>query len=90
MVDSAARTAAWSWIVDAGRCAREGHSGRATGPFSGCRSCAASRDQVVLGVVESTIYTGSGPAGLTVRSAKFELMSATLGSRSSVSNISRS
>jgi len=56
MIDFAARVPAWPRTVDAGRCPREGHSGRATGPFSGCRSGAAGRVQAGAGVVESVIY----------------------------------
>ena len=55
MVDSMARVPAWPRTVDAGRCTREGHSGGATGPFSGCRSGAAERAQAGARVVESTI-----------------------------------
>src|SRR5919198_814258 len=43
MVDSMARVPAWPRTVDAGRSPREGHSGGATGPFSGCRSRPAGR-----------------------------------------------
>jgi hypothetical protein len=59
MVGSAVPAAAWSWIVDAGRCAAKRHSGRATGRFGACRSCAARHAQAVVGVVESAIYTGT-------------------------------
>src|ERR671933_95510 len=41
MVDFAAGAAAWAWTVDAGRRTVKGDSGRATGPFAGCRSGAA-------------------------------------------------
>ena len=59
MVDPAARAAAWSWIVDAGRCTTKGNSGRATGPFVGCRSGAARHAHAVVGVAGSAIYAGA-------------------------------
>jgi hypothetical protein len=55
MVDSMARVPAWPRTVDAGRYTREGDSGGATNPFSGCRSRAAGRAQAGAGVVDSAI-----------------------------------
>ncbi len=56
MIEFVARAATRSWIVDAGRCTAKGNSAPGTGPFGGCRSCAARRLRGVVGVVESVIY----------------------------------
>src|SRR5918992_4638276 len=56
MVEVATRAPAWPWIVDAGRCAGKGNSGRATGPFLACRSGAARHAQAVVGVVALAIF----------------------------------
>jgi hypothetical protein len=55
MVGRATRTAACLRIVDAGRCTPKRDSGRATGRFGGCRSCAARRRQAVVGGVRPAI-----------------------------------
>ena len=54
---------AWPGTVDAGRCSREGHSGGATGPFSGCRSGAAGRAQAGAWVAGLAAYSQSAMKG---------------------------
>jgi hypothetical protein len=57
MIDSMVRAASCPWTVDAGRRGAKGDSVRDTDPFGPWRSGAAGRGQMVVGVVESVIYS---------------------------------